>query len=180
MAVLTAPNAAAYLRIENSDKHDVLEEMCSAAQAAIEARVGPLEPEAVTARVEGGGSVLFLPKTPAISLTSITPLGGAALTVADYWVSTGGTVRRNTTGYTFTEDWYDVAYQAGFNPLPDDLLLAVKELVRHFWSTQRGGTQRPGSTPSDMLSNSIPGFAYTFPHRVSELIAPYELPGGFA
>lgn len=180
MAVLTAPKAAAYLRIESTDKQAVLEEMCNAAQAAIEARVGPLEPEAVTARVEGGGSVLFLPKTPAISLTSITPLGGTALTVADYWVSSGGTVRRNTTGYAFAEAWYDVAYQAGFDPLPNDLLLAVKELVRHFWTTQRGGTQRPGANQSEMLSNSIPGFAHTFPYRVSELIAPYEQPGGFA
>lgn len=179
MAVLTAPNAASYLRIESTDKQAVLEEMCSAAQAAIEARVGPLEPEAVTARVEGGGSALFLPKTPVISLTSITPLGGTALTVADYWVSSGGTVRGNTAGY-FTADWYDVVYQAGFNPLPNDLLLAVKELVRHFWTTQRGGTQRPGANQSEMLSNSIPGFAHTFPYRVSELIAAYELPGGFA
>lgn len=178
MAVLSAPDAAAYLRIENSDKHDVLETMCNAAQAAIEAHVGPLEPTEITARVEGG-ALLFLPKIPAISLTSVTPLGGTALTVGDLWVTNTGAVRY-TTATCFTADWYDVVYQAGFDPLPDDLLLAVKELVRHFWTTQRGGTQRPGANQSEMLSNSIPGFAHTFPYRVSELIAPYEQPGGFA
>lgn len=175
MAVLTAPNAAAYLRIEDTSKHDVLEDMCGAAQVAIESRVGPLELGSVTARVRGGMS-LIVPRVPAGSLTSVTPVGGTALTVGDLWLSAAGVVRYND-GTAFPEAWYDVVYQCGYDPLPEDLFLAVKELVRHLWSTQRGGTQRPGSAQSDQLSNSLPGFAHTLPYRVSELIAPYEMPG---
>jgi hypothetical protein len=57
------------------------------------------------------------------------------------------------------------------------LLMAVKELVRHMWQTQRGPTRRPGSQPSESAANTVPGAAYLLPFRVSELIAPHLQPG---
>jgi hypothetical protein len=76
---------------------------------------------------------------------------------------------------------YQAGWQVGADPeadgyvaLPADLVLAAKEMVRHLWLTQRGsGVQRPGSRPSDTLSNTLPGAAYTLPFRVEQLLAPY-------
>jgi hypothetical protein len=70
-----------------------------------------------------------------------------------------------------------VVYLAGRSTVPDDLLFAVKELVRHLWTTQRGGATRPGSQQSDAMSNTLPGAAYVFPFRVEQLLAPHEQPG---
>jgi hypothetical protein len=52
-------------------------------------------------------------------------------------------------------------------------LMAIRELVRHLWRTQRGPTRRPGSEPSESVSNTVPGAAYVLPFRVVELITPH-------
>jgi hypothetical protein len=70
-----------------------------------------------------------------------------------------------------------VVYSAGRASCPADLLLAVRELVRHIWETQRGGTRRPGSSASSETANTIAGAAYLFPFRVEQLLAPYIQPG---
>jgi hypothetical protein len=176
VSVLTLPLAKSHLNITVAT-HDVeLQDAINSAEAAIAQKCGPLEAVATTSRVRGGYSQLVLPVTPAISLTSVTPVGGTALTVGDLMVTEGGVVEY-TQGGTFGDRWYDVVYQAGRSSVPDDLLLAVKELVRHLWETQRGPSRRPGSTASSETSNTIPGAAYIFPFRVAQLIAPHEQPG---
>jgi hypothetical protein len=147
----------------------------ASAEAALAKRVGPLGPESVTARVEGGGA-LILPRTPAVSVTSVTPLGGDAITSGLHLDQAAATVTYDT-GAAFPPGYYDVVYEAGRAACPDDLLMALKELVRHMWSTQRGGSQRPGSQASNELSNSLPGSAYAFPFRVEQLLAPHTQPG---
>lgn len=173
MAVLSATVAKVHLNIKTGDNDDEVEVAVKAAESAIAERVGPLEPTEVTARVGGYVMALRLPVTPAISLTSVTPVGGTALTPSDLYLAADAGLVTYGSGEGFAEAFYDVVYQAGRAACPDDLLMAVKELVRHMWSTQRGGSQRPGSQPSDALSNSLPGSAYTFPFRVEQLIAPH-------
>jgi NADH:ubiquinone oxidoreductase subunit H len=54
------------------------------AQGCVEAtRLGPLLASPVTRQVRGGGTALVLPVTPAVSLISVTPLDGTALTLSD-------------------------------------------------------------------------------------------------
>jgi len=174
MSVLDVPSAKAHLNIAGNANDAELQAFIDAAEAAISTRIGPLATTAVTRQVRGGGTALVLPVTPAISLTSVTPLDGTALTLGDLSLDTAtGMVTYAATHQVFWAPRYTVVYQAGWATLPGDLLLAVKELVRHLWATQRGGATRPGSKPSETLANTLPGSAYTLPNRVEQLLAPY-------
>ena len=128
-------------------------------------------------RVRGGGPSLVLPVCPATLLVSVLADGETALTVDDLYLDEVSGVVTYNSGATFSARFYTVAYMAGRETCPDDLKLAVLELVRHFWDTQRGPVRRPGSTASEGTSNTIPGAAYLLPFRVSELIAAHLQPG---
>lgn len=174
MTVLDLIAAKRYLNITGSDHDDTLNGIIAAAEAAIAERCGPLEPTEITARVDHLGGDVALSPTPAISLTTVTPDGGSAISLTGVYVDAGSGVVTGVSAGTYT-----IVYQAGRVTCPPDLLLAVKELVRHLWESQRGGNKRPGSTVSDATSNTIPGAAYLFPFRVTQLIAPH-IQFGFA
>ncbi len=178
MSVLTLALAKAHLNIAASvlTHDDELQTFIDAAEAAIAKKCGPLASTATTQRVASGDWCLIVDTLPAISLTSVTPVGGSALTVGDLMVSSSGVIEY-TAGGSFGSPWYDVVYAAGRTTCPADLLMAVKELVRHMFETQRGGTSRPGSRASSETANTITGAAYMFPFRVAQLIAPHEQPG---
>lgn len=173
MAVLDLSAVKAHLSITTSEHDAKLTAMIAAAEAAIAERVGPLAPESRTVRVAPYGRTLFVP-SPAVSLTSVADADGTTTDTADlHLVTRSGMVTRND-GATFAARWYTITYQWGRATCPDDLKLAVMEMVRHLWTTQRGPTRRPGSTDSDATANTIPGAAYLLPFRVSELIAPHR------
>lgn len=175
MSVLSLPAAQAHLSLNSGQYDNELQAMIDAAEAVIARRCGPLTSTATTARVRGASVGLTLPTAPAISLTSVTPVGGTAISLSDVYLNVGaGRVTYNS-GAVFSSCFYDVVYAAGRSPCPADLLLAVKELVRHMWQTRRGPTRRPGSEPSEATSNTVPGAAYILPFRVSELIAPHMI-----
>lgn len=175
MSAVLLADAKAHLNITITTYDTELQTFIDAAEAIIAKRVGPLASTPISARVSGG-SVLLLPVIPALSLTSVTPVGGTALTVGD--LSLDGTVGIVTmTGRGFASTSYDVVYQAGRSTLPADLRMAVLELVRHLWESQRSPTRHPASTMAD-APTSAPG--YLLPYRVQELIAPHEQMVGFS
>jgi hypothetical protein len=142
----------------------------SRAESAIARRTGPLIVEDQTARVTGSVGGLALPVyTPGVTLTSVTPVGGSPMTLADLFVSDAGVVQW-TLGGPFMAGRYDVAWSAGWGAdaasVPADLKLAVLELVAHFWDTQRGE-----SRTRSQAEERGPGF--TFPNRVEELLEPF-------
>lgn len=171
MPVLERDAAKAYLNITSGAHDDVLQGFIDAAIAAIAAKVGPLEPTSISETVSSAGWPVVLRRPPAISLTSIV----SGVTTADL----DGITLDGPTGVVtgIPSGTWTVTYMAGREDLPGDLLLAVKEQLRHLWTTQRGPTKRPGSSPSEMTANTIPGAAYMMPFRVSELIAPHLYPG---
>jgi hypothetical protein len=179
MSVLTLAEAKAHLNIPDSDSDAELQTFIDAAEAALAARVGPLGPTTTTARV-AGGRTLSLPVAPAVSITSVTPVGGTALTVGSLYLDKDAGVISYSypSGLTFPYSWYDVVYVAGraANACPDDLLMADKELLRHMWTTQRPSGGRFSSGSSDSAANTIPGAAYLFPFRVEALLDPYRTP----
>lgn len=176
MSVLTLAAAKTHLNITSTTHDTELGAFITAAEAAITVRCGPLESMAVTERVTVASGQLALSRPPVVSLVSVTPVGGSALTLGDLYLDgRAGVVTGNVSSIPSGD--YDVTYNAGRVTCPDDLLLAVKELVRHLWDTQRGPTRRPGSTASELTSNTLPGAAYLLPFRVSELIAPHMQPG---
>jgi hypothetical protein len=172
LTILSLPDAKAHLNIVESTNDAELATMISAAESRIALDCGPLEPEAKTQRVRGGGESLSLRTTPAISLTSVTPVPGAALTLADLYLDTDTGLVTFNDGRWFTQSKYDVVYSAGRATVSDSLLMGIKELVRHAWSrSQRGGTRRPGSSPSDGYANTMPGAGDELPWDVQKWIA---------
>jgi len=181
MSVLTIAQAQAHLNLTTAE-HDVeLQAMIDSSEAVLAKHCGPLTSTVITTRVKGARSTLVLPTTPALSLTSVTPVGGgAALTLTDLYLDArAGVVTYNNPNSVFSSQFYDVVYAAGRTTVPADLLMADKELVRHMWQTQRGPTRRPGSSPSESMANTLPGAAHALPFRVSELISPH-IQYGFA
>lgn len=180
MSVLSRADAKKHLNITVNTQDDELDAFIASAEAAIAKRIGPLVSTPTTTRVIPTGVRLALPVLPAISLTSVTPADGDALALADLHLDTAAGVVTQNNGAAFVARCYDVVYAAGRTVSATenaDLYLAIKELVRHLWATQRGPGGRPGSTPSDSASNTIPGAAYLLPFRVSELLAPHMSPG---
>lgn len=168
MSVLSLPDAKAHLNITSSAYDAELTALIVKVESAIARQTGPLTPTAVTAVVIGG-PVLVLPVTPLISLTSVTDDGSGVLALGGLRASTAGVVS-SAGGFPYA--YYTVIYQAGRTvdaATNADLYLAVQEMLRHKWLSQRGSTTRPGSMPME----TIPGAAYSFPYAVSELIAPH-------
>lgn len=177
MSVLSLALAKTHLNITVSTYDTELQTVIDAAEALLAKRCGPLSTSTVTNRVDGGGGALVLQTTPAVALLSVTPVDGTALTLTDLYLDTGAGLVTYNSGAGFGDRYYTVVYSAGRLSCPDDLLMAVKELVRHLWETQRGPSRRPGSTASESTANTIPGAAYMLPFRVAELIAPHMQPG---
>lgn len=118
---------------------------------------------------------MALPVLPAVSLTSVTPYAGSALTLADLYLDTAAGVVTYNDGSTFSVAHYTVVYDAGRAECPADLLLAAKELVRHLWQSQRAGAKRGGAGGAEAAA--VYGAAYLFPYRIEQLISPHLQPG---
>lgn len=171
MAVPSLAEVKSHLNITGTANDGELQGFIGAAVAAIGNRVGPLDPVERTTRVRSTGRVLRVP-SPAVSLTSVVDAYGSTLTVGDLYLDKDPGLISYTDARPLALGAYTVTYMAGHDPLPADLRLAVKELVRHFWQTQRGPTRRPGSATSEAVANTVPGAAY-LPPWVSELLKPY-------
>ena len=174
MSAVDLSEVKSHLNIAKDQFDGELEGYLATAEKIIAHRVGPLEPTTVTSVVGSAGTgTLFLPIRPVISLTSVTTSSGAVLsgTATDL---TAGLVTY-TSGGNFTTGTHTVVYEAGYETLPADLRMAVLELVRHLWDSQRGPTRRPGSAP-ETAANTAPGAAYLLPFRVEALLAAYESP----
>src|SRR5881392_2778621 len=137
MTVLSLDEALDHLNMDSDAAAFELEPMIEAAEALIAQRVGPLESTTVTCTVASVGPALVLPIAPVVSLTSVTSLYDATtVDVSDLTVNlSSGVVTSNTFGsaFTATAGAYTVVYQAGRTTVPADLLLAIKEMVRHLW-----------------------------------------------
>ena len=171
MSVLTLADAKTHLNITGSASDTELQTFIDAAEGVIAKQCGPLTLTVRTDRVSGGSEGLVLPVTPVVSITSITPVLGTALTLSDLYVNTTTGIVEYTYGSSFWAREYDVTYTAGRATVPADLLMAVKEMTRHLWQSQRGSGARPGST----ASASTPGFL--IPNLVAELLTPYRQAG---
>jgi hypothetical protein len=173
MTVVSLDDICAHLNIEGSEHDQELQTFIDAAEAMIAGRVGPLEPTTITSVVSTGGGELTLPTKPVISIIS-----AAATGVAWPGVSYGSSellLDRETGRVTSSSDFglsagrYTVVYEAGREECPADLVLAVKELVRHFWErSQRGRGSRRGS--DDQAATTT----YLIPNFVQGLLEPHQ------
>lgn len=173
MSVVLLDDVKVFLNISDSLHNAAIQDVIDAAEAIIVKRLGFLGPTDYTDRVSGGTDALVLPRAPINTITSITGTSGATVTVADCYIRQGAGVVELDSGASFGERWYDVVYSVGYATTPDHLTLAVKELTKHLFKSQRGPT-RPGSTTDD-----APTASYLLPYRVQSLL-DLETPLGFA
>lgn len=172
MSVLTLAQAKTHLNIEGTTQDTELQAFIDAAEALVARMCGPLTSVATTATVVSNGATLVLPVAPAVSLTSVTSVSAdSAVDLETLVFDTETAIVTPIDGQaSLAVGWaYTVVYQAGRATLPADLLLGVKELVRHLWRSQRGASARPGS------QDSPPAPGYLIPYAVAELLAPHRV-----
>lgn len=179
MGVIPVAEIKEYLNITTSANDAELTLFGNRAEAAIASRCGPLASTPVTAKVRGFGWSLSPHITPILSLTSVTPVGGSALTLSLFVTPEVGlrgpqTIAWLTPGGWFNAAWYDVVYNAGRSALPDDLRMAALEGIRYYWQTQLG--EAPANLPVVGDVDERPAArGVDFPWlRVQHLIEPYD------
>lgn len=171
MSVLSLTDAKVFLNIDDTTSDAELMAFIDAAEAAVAKRVGPLSTSTLTKRVPGYAWELHLPIYPAVSLTSVTPVNGTALTIGDFHLEPDvGAVSYNS-GSFFSSLAYDVVYVAGRSPVPTDLLELVKKRLKIDWNSQRGSAARPGPAPAQIFDEE---------RAYESGIAPHELLPGLA
>jgi len=135
---------------------------------------GPIVNRAITERVEiiHGYTAICLRQRPVVSVTSITPDSGSALSLADIKVDTNAGVIRRANGLPFYvfgygPPWANAVYVAGWgSQVPAAFNDFARIVIDHLWSTQRGSVTMPMGGEETVL----PGFAYAIPNRAAELL----------
>lgn len=175
MSVLSLDDAKDWLKITTAENDFKLQSVIDGAEAALGEACGPLAVQTETVRLDGGVGVLWLPVSPVSSLTSVTPADSVALSLADLYLDKRkGTVEQNS-GSGFYARYYTVVYEAGRDSCPEDLLTAVKELVRSNWSASQRGSARQATQQSTETANTVPGGYREFPWEVERRIARHRI-----
>ena len=181
MSLPTVTDLKAHLNLTTSTHDDELVDILDAAIEVVEGIVGPIGSPAVVTETHYGVSsgVLVLRQMPVAALVSVSSRWGAtttALTLADYELDPATGLVRVASGGGFSGT-YVVSYTTGLAALPAAIRLAVLELARHLWGSQRGGGSVrpafPGEGDPDLAS---PSAGYLIPNRVRELLEPYMRP----
>jgi hypothetical protein len=136
---------------------------------------GPIVNRQVTERAEVTASytAICLRQRPVVSVASITPDSGAALSITDLKVDTNaGVVRRalNLPFYMVTggPPYVTVAYTAGWGTaVPPAFNSFARIVLDNLWQTQRGPASMPMGGEEAV---SVPGFAFLIPRRAAELL----------
>jgi hypothetical protein len=170
VSVVSLADAKAFLNQTTSTNDDEVQMFLDRAERILARRVGPLGTETVTDEVHTGPGPLVLRRYPVVGVTSATSYGA---TVTDLDLDTDAGVLYGTFGSTSRA--VRVTYTAGRESLPEDLELAVLELVKHLWESQRGNSAAtpPGSYPGEDVQ---PAAGYLLPYRVQSLIEPFLSP----
>lgn len=180
--IISLPDAMNALGLTTTDpaQIDDLRLYIAAATPVIEGIIGPVVTQTITQTVDGNVWAIPLWQKP-LAITSITEVG---VTITEYVVDySAGLVYA---GKTFARRRWQpgsqtvvITYTTAPNALAQNIRLAARELVRHWWQIGKQGT-RPlnGNLPVSGEAWAPSGFAV--PRRVIELLQPAEQIGGFA
>lgn len=173
LTVLGLADAKDHLNITGTDRDEELRRNIISATDAIENKTGPMTPKVFTQRLwchrtsrgVADLGVVVLPQRPVLSVDEIVSAAGRTVLVTDpdVFVAPGGVLR-----FPGSAGQYDITWTAGRTSVPGDLYQALLELLRHLMQPQRGGASR-----ANQQTAPVPGAAYAFPNRVTELIQPH-------
>jgi hypothetical protein len=180
MSWIDLPTVKAYLRKTTAADDAMLTKYIGAACSAIELIKRHVDPVDVAGEIQTASrrGIVILDERPVIEITSVSRIVGAGTLVQpvpqfdldagvlDGWrlQSVGGVLAVPRSGD------YVIAYTAGRDPVPDNIVEAALELVAHLWRTTQlnPGGGRPQVGDTDQLV--IPGLANALPYRVRELL----------
>lgn len=194
--IITLDQAKTFLNITSADFDTELPDFIATASQMIVNRIGQVAGSQTVDEWHDGGSerIVLRNQSPIQSVTSITEsYGTISYTLTQITLDTGsvgngafeytvdlntGVIVRRASGVAvcFTPGIRNihVTYVSGYASVPADITQATQLLVQHLWTTQRGsGTARPGLAGAD----ANPGAMYSWPYRVEEILAAYDLPG---
>lgn len=170
MSALALADAKTHLNITSNTSDGELQAMIDAAEAILANSVGPLTVQPASKVRVAGGNQLVVPVAPIATLTSVASSDGVAVDTTLLSVDKSAGIIYYTDNLTrFAAVAYDVTYAAGWGTVPPDLMLGIKEMVRHLWTTQRGALV---SRSTQQGQDPTPG--YLMPYRVEQLIEPYR------
>jgi hypothetical protein len=152
---------------------DELLNFLAAVTEVIESKAGPCVRRTVVQRISDGCYQLVLSQAPVISVTSVQSVwtGGPGWTGANLILDAdAGIVTTQLGAIPFYYGPWDVTYVAGRTIVPERILHAAKELLRHLWETQRGQLAAPILGGGETFTTST-GQAFSIPYRVLELLA---------
>jgi len=162
--VYVASLEEAKAQLNRTDAGDDLEirGYLAAATRYVEFRLGgPVSVQTFTERYWVTGDIVPR-KRPLVSVTSITPDFGTALTTDAYVVDTDLNLIVLRYGMP---GWNTVVYKAGQTQLSENAKLAGMIVVQHLWDTQNGFAGR--RQQDDVVPS---GFGFAVPRRAEELL----------
>ena len=174
--LITLVQAKASLGIPSSTttNDSDIEAYIEAATPVIENITGPLLASSRTFRLDGGTAAVLL-GCRFNTVTSVTD-GGTA--VVDYVADSEAGIIYSSSTFAAGVRNVTVTVAVGSATIPPNVILATRELVRHWWQLGRQGN-RPAFGNEGIADASVPsGFAV--PRRVIELCEPHRRTEGFA
>lgn len=145
----------------------------AAATPVIEDIVGTVAKQNFTQTIHKGWSFAALYERPVNSIVSILYADATPITADQYTVrASTGMLELNS---AVTADVV-VTYSAGLVSVPQNVRLATRELVRHWW--QQGMQAQRGTAPAG--DEAYTPMGYAVPRRVMELCGPSKKISGFA
>jgi hypothetical protein len=153
---------------------DELRNFLAAVTEVIESKAGPCVRRTIVQRISGSaGCQLVLSQAPVISVATVQSVwtGGPGWTGSNLILDAdAGIVTTQLGAIPFYYGPWDVTYTAGRTIVPERILHAAKELLRHLWESQRGQLAAPILGGGETFTTST-GWAFSIPNRVTELLA---------
>lgn len=182
LILLSLADAKLLVKKRDSSDDAAVRFWLEASTRAVEWFVGPVVVRTVSEDHHVGlVATLALRKTPALELTSVTPLraGGVSYDVDDLSLDGElGIVARYDGGPIYGP--VRVVYRAGRVIVGANILAAYQLIFQHLWRTQAGpGRPQRGADDYD-VTEPIPGLGYAIPNRAKQMLDPDDQGPGLA
>ena len=159
------------LAATNTTHDEELRGYLAAATVVIEAIDRPILRQTRTWTVNGGRHAITLPYVPIASVESVT-VNGTVWDASTYAVDeTAGIVYADNTTFPAGLRNVEIEYVAGEQVIPPNVILAAKELVRHWWQRSQQ-SPRPAFGGGITDTDAVYVANYTVPNFVIGLLQP--------
>jgi hypothetical protein len=177
-SLLSLADAKSHLNITSTTHDDEIREYLEAATKIVESYVGPIVTKTHTARVHGHRRSIPLPHLQVTDVTSITVVSdGSSLDLTNLTIDSNAGVISYKDQSTFPYWDMDVTYTVGRSTVNANWTLAAKHIVKANWASQLGNLP---SIQGDDPGYVVTGDGYLVPFRALALLAPDDVPAGFA